>query len=312
MRKLVGCVALAVILSPGGATAQGGRTGRVSGIIVDSAGRPIESVEVAATMAGRLVRTDSAGRFTLGGLLAGRNRLLVRRLGWRAIDTTVAIDTAGPRVLHLVLSRVAQELQAVHIVSQDECPTRTLEGFECRRRAGFGAFRDSAEIAALKPICGADIIDGMEGLRRVPGMPCSSFESITGWRCLTTLVDGRRADGANQAPDLMSDYIGVEFYENYDDIPEWYKQFAFASARQSTPTRAVRGHPTQYRQPAQAGRECALLVYWTHRADRFNPQLDQSKATTKAMQARRDSLMIAHLDSIRARVDSAAAKKPPR
>jgi len=311
MRKLIACIVLVVAVTPAVAIAQVVPTGHVSGFVVDSGGHPIEAVEVDATTVGRLTRTDSAGHFTIGGLITGRNHILVRLLGWRPVETVVTIDTTTPRDLHFVLARATQELAAVHIVSQDECPTRTFEGFDCRRRAGFGAFRDSAEIAALKPICNADIVYGMDGLRRVPGTPCSGFESTTGWRCITTLVDGRRADGANEAPALMSDYIGVEFYPEYDDIPEWYKQLAYAPARGSSATKAVRGHATQYRTPAMPGHECALLVYWTHRAERYNPKVDQSKATTKAMQAHRDSLTNARLDSIRVWKDSLAAKKPP-
>jgi hypothetical protein len=310
MRKLICCVAIALAI-PAPAIAQIVPTGHVSGIVVDSSGHPIEQVEVDATTVGRLTRTDSTGHFAIGGLIKGRNHILVRLLGWRPVETIVTIDTATPRDLRVVLARATQELAAVHIISQDECPTRTFEGFECRRRAGFGAFRDSAEIAALKPICNADMVYGMDGLRQIPGTPCSGFESTTGWRCITTLVDGRRVDGANRPPDLLSDYIGVEFYPEFDDIPEWYKQWAYTQARGSTPTRAVRGRATQYRTAAMPGHECALLVYWTIRAERYNPKVDQSKATTKAMQAHRDSLMNAHLDSIRARNDSIAGKKPP-
>jgi hypothetical protein len=93
-------------------------------------------------------------------------------------------------------------------------------------------------------------------------------------------------------------------------VPEWYKQDAFVSGRGSTATRPVRGRATQYRQSAQPGRDCSLLIYWTRRADRYNPKLDQSRATTKAMQAQRDSLMNAHLDSLRMRPDSNVQKKP--
>ena len=143
-------------------------------------------------------------------------------------------------------------------------------------------------------------------------MPCGGFTSTTGWRCLITLVNGHRMDGADSLPWLMSDYIGVEFYATYADVPEWYKQDAYASAQRGSATRPVRGRATQFRQPSQPGRSCALVVWWTHRAERFNPKLDQNKATTRAMQARRDSLMIARLDSLSAKSDSAAPKKPPR
>lgn len=270
----------------------------VRGRVVDGDGHPLESVEVSASMVGRVARTDSVGRFTITGLLAGRNRLLVRRLGFKAVDTTFIIDPKSPPVLQLVLASIAQDLQTVHIVSQDECPTRTLEGFECRRRAGFGAFRDSAEIAALKPVCAADIVYGMEGLRRVPGIPCPRFVPVTGWRCLQTLVDGRLMTGANFPPALMSDYVGVEFYADYKTAPEWYKQFAFAGSSVGVPThQAQAGRAMIYRQPSLPGRNCSLLVYWTHFAARYDPSLDQSAATTRVMKARRDSLMGRRPDS---------------
>jgi hypothetical protein len=242
-------------------------------------------------MVGRAARTDAEGRFVITGLLGGRTRLLIRLLGWKAIDTTFLVNPKAPPQLQLVLARVAQDLQTVHIVSQDECPTRTLEGFDCRRRAGFGAFRDSAEIAALKPVCAADIVYGMEGLRRVPGIPCPRFVPVTGWRCLRTLVDGRLMTAANGPPALMSDYVGVEFYADYKTAPEWYKQFAFAQSTIPVPTHQDQaGRAMIYRQPALPGRSCSLLVYWTHFAARYDPSLDQSPMTTQVMKARRDSL----------------------
>ena len=191
---------------PAAVFAQRDTTALVRGVVTDSGGHPLESVEISATTIGRLARTDSEGRFTIGGMLAGRNRLLIRRLGWKALDTTIVVDPKSPPVVRLTLARLAQDLQTVHIVSQDECPTRTLEGFECRRRAGLGAFRDSAEIAALHPVCAADIVYGMQGLKRVPGSPCPSFVPTTGWRCLQILVDGRVLDRGNMPPKLMSDY----------------------------------------------------------------------------------------------------------
>jgi hypothetical protein len=302
---------LCILAIPAAAFAQPDPIGQARGVVVDSAGHPVESVEISALTVGRFARTDSAGRFSIGGLIAGRNQLLVRRLGWRAVDTMVAIDPRAPLDLRVVLARLPQNLQAVHVVSQDECPTRTLEGFDCRRRAGFGAFRDSAEIAALKPVCAADIVYGMEGLRRVPGIPCPRFVPTTGWRCIRTLVDGRLMTGANGPPALMSDYVGVEFYADYKTAPEWYKQFAFAQSTIPVPTHQEQsGRAMIYRQPALPGRSCSLLVYWTHFAARFDPSLDQSAATTRIMQARRDSFNMSRMDSTHAKPDSTVQKKP--
>ena len=281
----------------------------VRGTVTDSGGRPLESVELSAPIIGHVVRTDSAGGFVITGLFPGKTRLLARRVGWKAIDTSVVVAVKTPLQLHLVLTRVAQDLETVHIISQAECPIKTLEGFDCRRGAGIGAFRDSAEIAALHPVCASDITYGMQGLRRVPGSPgdpCPRFIPTEGWRCVKILVDG--APGS--PPGRLTDYIGVEFYAHYEDAPEWYKQYAFDGARASVPLhQAFKGGPFVYRTPAVGGRNCSLIVYWTHFATRVDPKLDQSKATTIMMKARRDSLA-RMLDSIKASLDTGAKKKP--
>jgi len=292
------------------ALAQRDSTLTVRGVVTDSGGHPLESVEVAATTVGRGARTDAQGRFAVGGLLPGRNRLLVRRLGWRAIDTTFVIDPKSTPTLHVMLARVAQNLQTVHIISQDECPTRTLEGFECRRRAGLGAFRDSAELAALKPFCQEHLVDGIAGLRAVPHLGCPSYEATNGWRCLKVLVDGL-PPGFGSAPALMKDYVGVEFYADYSKAPEWYKQYAFADATRGVPThQKKRGDDFVYRQSSLPGRNCSLLIYWTHFAPKFDPKLDQSRTTTRVMRARRDSLMGLIADSTPSKLDSARPRKP--
>jgi hypothetical protein len=301
---------LLLAVAPCVVLAQRDPTGQLRGTVVDSAGRPLESVEISALTVGRFARTDSTGRFFVGGLIAGRNHLLLRRLGWKPLDTTVVINPKVPLELRFTLARVAQDLQAVHIVSQDECPTRTLEGFECRRRAGIGAFRDSSEIAALKPFCQEHIIDGMAGLRLVPHLICPTYKATTGWRCLVTLYDGLPPH-PGAAPALMKDYVGVEFYADYKNAPEWYKQFAFADATHGAAThQALRGGDMIYRGTSQPGRNCSLLVFWSHFAPKTDPSLDQSALTTQVMKARRDSVRAILLDSVRPSRDSAARKKP--
>ena len=297
-------------LLPTAALAQRDTSAVVRGTVTDSSGRPIESVEISAPTVGRVVRTDSAGRFAITGLFPGRNRVLVRRLGWKAIDTSVVVALRFPLQLHIVLASLAQGLETIRVVSQDECPSKTLEGFECRRRAGIGAFRDSAEIAAIHPSCTSDVTYGMQGLRRVPGVPCPLYVPTAGWRCVKVLVDGAPPSAGNGVPGRMTDFVGVEFYANYRDVPEWYKQSAYDGPKAAVPLHQdVRGHEFIYRTPALGGRNCSLIVYWTHFAHRVDPTLDQSSATTRAMKSRRDSIA-RMFDSIRTALDTNARKKP--
>jgi hypothetical protein len=297
---------MASVILSATALAQRDATAVVRGTVTDSTGRPVESVEVSAPAVGRVVRTDSTGRFVITGMFPGRNRILVRRLGWKALDTSMVVAVKTPLELRIVLTRLAQGLEAVHIISQAECPIKTLEGFDCRRGAGIGAFRDSAEIAAIHPSCVSDITYGMQGLRRIPGIPCPRYVPTEGWRCVKVLVDG----APGYPPGRMSDYIGVEFYAHYDDAPEWYKQYAFDDARAAVALHQdFKGGPFVYRTPAAGGRNCSLIVYWTRLARRIDPSLDQSKATTIMMKARRDSLA-RMLDSIKRALDPTAKKKP--
>lgn len=159
----------------------------------------------------------------------------------------------------------------------------------------------------MHPFCMSDVTYGMEGLRRVPGVPCPGHVPTEGWRCLKVLVDG--APG-NPAPGRLTDFVGVEFYANYRDVPEWYKQFAYDGPKVAVPLhQEAPGRKFIYRTPALGGRNCSLIVYWTHFATRADPKLDQSKATTIMMKARRDSLA-RMFDSIKTALDPNAKKKP--
>ena len=137
MRQLAFRLALLLVLP---VAAQAQNPVPVRGFVLDSAGKPIESVEVTAVMVGRVARTNDAGHFQIDTVMPGPSRLLIRRLGWKAIDTTFMLDPKNPRELKFTMTRVAQNLAEVRIVSHDDCPTRTMEGFECRRRAGLARF----------------------------------------------------------------------------------------------------------------------------------------------------------------------------
>jgi hypothetical protein len=285
---------------PAVAPAQRDTTAIVRGVVTDSASRPIEDVEVYAPGIGRGVRTGSDGQFALIHLRPGAMRLLVRRLGWHMLDTTVTLEPGREVELRVSLVRIAQELEQVLIVARNECPNRTLEGFECRRRSGIGVFRDTTEFVAIKPLWMADLLYGVDGLRRVPTKKGVVLESTTGWRCLTILIDGVRPYDSQQLSILpLTDFIAVEFYDQEDKVPDWYKLMAFEGGSGGS----LRG------QSRALGRPCALIVYWSKFAPKSDSSLDPSKEVTRAREARRLA-QARLLDSLRARGDSLAAKKP--
>ncbi|MFI5246494.1 MAG: hypothetical protein ACHQQR_14775 [Gemmatimonadales bacterium] len=127
------------------------------------------------------------------------------------------------------------------------------------------------------------------------------LESTTGWRCLTILIDGVRPYNPHELAILpLTDLIAVEFYDQEDKVPDWYKLSAFEGGSGGS----LRG------QSSALGRPCALIVYWSKFAPKSDSSLDPSKEVTRAREARRLA-QARLLDSLRAKSDSGAGKKPP-
>lgn len=218
----------------------------VHGIVRDSAGRALDSIEVFVVTSGRGAHTDDAGRYSIPNLIEGPTELRARRVGWKPADTTIVLSARSNAAVNFTLGSHLRALDTVRVTaSQDGCAPRAIAGFACRRKGGNGVYRDSTEIAALHPEYMADMLEGIHGLRR----DGRNVEADTRWRCLSVLVDGhpmmpveRRWYGT---PWWMQNVVAIEFYEDADTAPEWYK--IFAAGGDIGPHRDAR---------------CSLIVFW--------------------------------------------------
>lgn len=282
-------------------------TAVLRGTVVDSAGRPIDGAEVRELTSGNSNRTGASGRFSIGSLPAGNVRVRVRLPGMRPLDTVLVVLPAAVRDVAFTMRRLPAVLDTMRVIAAADCPSRTLEGFECRRRVGIGAFRDSAELASLGAIELGDLVWGVAGIRARQEGLARTIESTAGWRCLVTFYDGK-LPVSNALPRLMQpdQIVALEYFAEPRDVPEWYKsqaraemepgQRATANSRYDpkggggyTPGRA-----------AQPPRNCSLLVLWTKKAPRFDTRRDESDGVRDARRRRflADSLM-AKADSSR-------------
>ena len=216
----------------------------VRGTVTDAAGHPLDSIEVYVMTSGQTTRTDSAGRYLLVNLLNEPTRLRARRVGWQPADTAFVLARHAAATVNLTLAGRVSALDTIRVrTSQDDCAPRNFYGFACRRRAGVGVFRDSAELAALKPDWDADLFDGIPGLRRSE----HGVIAVTHWRCLVRLINGHPPTWYDKASARMMGYVktvkAIEFYADSHDVPKWYKVFAW---------------------PAISPYPCSLIVYWTN------------------------------------------------
>jgi carboxypeptidase family protein len=121
--------------------AQGVLTGTVR---EDSSGRPLAGVEVLLEKSALKTTTDAAGRYVLGPLPGGLHTALFRFVGYRPVRMFVrpVEDTVWASPV-LVAGNV--QLDPI-VVTAAEPRGVGVEGFEERRRLGFGKFFDATEI----------------------------------------------------------------------------------------------------------------------------------------------------------------------
>ncbi|MCC7001679.1 MAG: carboxypeptidase-like regulatory domain-containing protein [Gemmatimonadaceae bacterium] len=226
----------------------------VRGVVLDSAQRALVDAEIILGNGLERVRSDSNGTFHLGTGLRGKQRVRVRLIGYRPFETNVTITEQAWTDLRVALTRMPQLLAEVRITDRNECAPTTIAGFECRRRAGGGLFRDAGEIRSLRPDAWADMFDGMPGLRRVPMMTPDGLDwrpGVAPSRCLRWLYNGHDPmfnGNVKKIPEgllVTRDVIAIEYYQHYRDVPDVYQRFAWPKEEQSP---------------------CGLIVYWLREA----------------------------------------------
>jgi hypothetical protein len=233
MRSLA--ASIVTLLVPSIAAAQA-TTGLI-GTVVDTSNAPIVDAEVIAN-GNRRARTDAAGAFRLDGLSGGTVSLRVRRLGYIAMQQDVTLRQGEVANVRVVLTPRPVLLDTIAIAG--ECQRFRFSGFACRRREGGGVFIDQNAIDSINPRFPADVFRGLYGFR-VDASPAGLRVVPTrGWRCLSTLANGRPPSLANPLPRWPNEILGVEIYAHADSIPKVYEHYSWKGSMR-----------------------CSLINYWT-------------------------------------------------
>lgn len=225
MMRLVARTAVMFALGAPAVAAQ--RPGVISGTVKDENGARLPNVEIALPKAGIVVHTDSLGRFLVPRLTPGMFDISFRRLSFTPMTLSLQVTSNDTTDVDVTLAAAADRLQTV-VVEAKEDRKRQLDGFEQRRKLGFGHFITRAEIERRSPLVLSDMA------REVPGtqlMPTNIMGHVT-------LRFSRRADCppayfldglfvANFNIDDVAarDVEGVELYAGLAGLPpEFMKQ----------------------------------------------------------------------------------------
>ena len=233
-----------------------------AGTVVDSAGRPVAMADVSVPDLSKSTVTDAAGAFRIEGLPPGSRRVVVRRIGYRAIDTSLAfaVDRIVQRRFELVR---AVTLDSV-IVTETAVDKR-MESFDENRRLGLGHFLTRAELAKLEggPST-SSILQSFNGLSMVRGRGGRSW--ITGAHG-SRLVSPSSVDSLSGAHPSCYAQVYLDrtpVYQAVDGEPLF-------DVNSIPPSRieAIEYYATPAQIPAQYNRlnsGCGVLVIWTRRS----------------------------------------------
>lgn len=161
--------AVAILVSSGFAAAQDpaprSRT-VILGTVADTNLFPIPNADVSIGGSNVRVTADSAGRFRITNVPAGRFVLIARRIGFAPGVSTIDVDR-DTMWLAFTLEPAARELDAVVIT--ERTLSRKLTEFNERRKAGSGQYFTRSDIDNINPIAIVDILRRATAVRISPG-----------------------------------------------------------------------------------------------------------------------------------------------
>jgi carboxypeptidase family protein/TonB-dependent receptor-like protein len=215
-------------------------------VLTDSVEHPIAEASVSLGDGRFRAVSDSLGRYRIPAVPPGRYAILVRRLGFAPVSTTLSVASGDSIDADFLLVPVVQDLPGVNVTGS--VTQRQLAAFEDRRRLGIGRFLNEAEIQKAP---GTRL---SEKLRQLPGLQV--VYPLVGPTNQVRIATTRGPQGFRNGPcwaAVMVDGVFLREYYSINAIDpgevaaiEWY----------AGPSEI----PVQYNRTTNT---CGLLVIWT-------------------------------------------------
>ncbi len=202
--------------------AQGGAVLR-GRVLVDSTELAIGLASVSIPAARIGTSTDSLGHFRLSGIPEGRFAVVVRRIGFGPITSTLVFREGDSLEVDFLLVTVSQALPDVQVAAR--MTSRKLAEFEERRHFGIGHFLDSVDIVKRGGSRLTDKLRHLPGLLvRCRGSQCGIVSTRGQSSLLQACPVGLGLDGAYvsglRIDDIQpSEVAGIEWYAGPAQMP---------------------------------------------------------------------------------------------
>ena len=229
----------------------------VTGVVHDSAGRPIPGAEVFVGKTDKPVTTNEAGRFRVTGAPTGPQWVAARRIGYSPVRKSVRIVKDETQQIVLVMIPLPVTLPELKVVERSGMKDRRLADFWQRSRTAYGGrFITSEDLERRNPVSLAQMVRphlpyaALTNVERSPDdqgpmwgyHQTSTYGNRMGRRCAPAVsVDGSIASDMWTVEDIPVDRVeAVEVYR-----PRWSEM------------------PVEYSFSSGRAMQCGLVVIWT-------------------------------------------------
>ena len=169
------------------------------------------------------VVTDSSGSYLLGGIPVGVHHVVVRALGFRPVEFSVALHDGIQSLEDIQLDAApgVQELAPVAIAA----PAATavsyrLVDFERRRQTGRGHYLDDSQIKQSGASRLSDLMRGMRGVtEHCAGNGCTIQMVRARPGCYPDYIVDGRPDNMFGSSTPIRDIVALEVYTGPSDVP---------------------------------------------------------------------------------------------
>jgi hypothetical protein len=216
---------------------------RLTGKVLNKAGRPLVGARVQLDGTTRAASTRTTGEFTLDSLPSGTQTVSVRLLGYAPVEQAVDLSAREAKTVTLTMDNFVPVLEAVRVNAQRD---RALDdvGFARRKRMGQGWYMESDAIKSRNSQNFSDLMRGAPGIRITQSMNRQIIQSSRDPQggCVNIWLDGTQWQQMEPG-----------------DVDDFVKPYELGAVEVYSPTNT----PAEY---APAGRSgCSTIVAWTTR-----------------------------------------------
>lgn len=169
------------------------RTGHaaVTGRVTNVMGQPLAGVDISLEGAAPTTTSGTDGTFSLRGLPAGTQALVLRHVGYSLTDVTVDLSNVAVRQADVKMAPAPPMLARVTVEGKRDKGLRDV-GFTTRSKAGIGSYITEDQIAERQPTQMTDLFTQMRGIRvdYSSGYPMLEDSRDASGGCVSYVIDG--------------------------------------------------------------------------------------------------------------------------